>query len=1002
MEIQSGSGQSGESVSLEIRLFGDFQVEISGAPIPSLRTRKGQWLLALLTLRHDRETPRDWLAGTLWPDSDESLALANLRRSLNDLRHALGSEAPRLLAPTPRSLRFDLAGAFCDVHAFDAAIQIGMRAEGGGMKEKPSASSRIPPPSALEEAVALYRGPLLEACPEPWAVPERERREQSYLSALQTLAHQAMQQGQQEDAIPFLRRILQVNPLLEAAQIALMEAFTAVGEPAEAIRVYREFRLLLRRELNAEPEGRTTALYRRLRSEAGQEGLRYSGIPLGNNDQRPTPDDAIENQKSKVENPGAPLLSLLSPPSNALVGRGRELATIVERLASARLVTLTGMGGIGKTRLAQATAEEVGEDYPGEVWFVPLADLAEPERLLETVRDALCLPPLSSVEPLHQIRARLAGEKTLLVLDNMEQLLPVGAEAVQRLLAALPQLTILITSRHRLGLSAEWEISVPPLSLPDPASPPDTPEAGLQYPGVELFVTRARMRNPDFALTAENLAPVVALCTALEGIPLATELAAAWTQVLSPVQMQARLSQRFQLLKTRQQDSPSRHRSLYAAMESSFRLLSPASQSFFTKLSIFRGGWTLEAAEAVCAEPNALEALADLSEASLVVAEERAGEMRFRFLDTVREFAAEQQSDVAQREAAERHIAYFLSLAQEATQHLDSVEQTRWLDRLDCENENLRAALDRCVGAEAKTALQGLELAVLLHDFWDRKGYLTEGRQRLMTALESAGAHAEVSLRASALRAIGGLSHRLGDLIQGEAALQEALGLSREHGDTYGETAALANLGELKGNQGDFETADALLKEALQQYREQGNRKREGEILGFLGYLAREQKDFATARALTEEALAIHRALGNRHGISWNLGSLGYVAEGENNREEAERLFTQALFLNREMQNTSGEAWALTSLAHLARGRGDTASASALLQQAVDIYRSQHEISSTGWALFELGATLLQQGDSEAARATLQESLYLLTLCGENKVSLRVTELLDSIAREAR
>ncbi|HLV79866.1 MAG TPA: BTAD domain-containing putative transcriptional regulator, partial [Chthonomonadaceae bacterium] len=319
---------------LEIHLLGPFDARVRGERLSPLRTRKGQWLLALLILKQGRPLERDWLAGTLWPDSHETQARMSLRKSLNDLRQALGAQACRLHAPTPRTLAFDLSDAFADVARFDAAIARG--------EEKD-----------LQQAVALYRGPLLENCQEEWVLLERQTREQAYLHALEHLAARAMERGDPAAAVERLRACVTSDPLRESAQRLLMEAHAAAGSFAAATEVYRDLRLLLRRALNAEPDAETRALYQRLRLEA----------------QVPAP--ALADRKPSA-------LSNLPYPISELIGRQEEIAAVQTLLTRARLVTLTGTGGVGKTRLAIEAAREAQDSYADGASFVDLAGLTDP------------------------------------------------------------------------------------------------------------------------------------------------------------------------------------------------------------------------------------------------------------------------------------------------------------------------------------------------------------------------------------------------------------------------------------------------------------------------------------------------------------------------------------------------------------------------------------------------------------------------------------------------
>ncbi|HLV81487.1 MAG TPA: BTAD domain-containing putative transcriptional regulator, partial [Chthonomonadaceae bacterium] len=609
---------------LALRLFGPLDVRLNDAPFPRLRIRKCQWILALLALRHDREIHRDWLAGTLWPESEASQALYNLRRCLSDLRSALGSEGERLASPTTRTVCLSLADASVDVLAFDAAIARGDVA-------------------SLEEAVLLYRGPLLEGCTEEWILAERQEREHAYLAALETLAAQAMAHRDQAVAARYLRLVVVTDPLRESAQCALLEALAACGDMAAATLAYREYRLYLYRTLHTEPAPETSALFQQIRNRA-QEKI------------------APETSSSScLDTPS--FAGRLPLPLTGFVGRGEELAEITRILSAARLVTLVGPGGVGKTRLAIQVARQLAGQISDGAWFVDLAGLSDSAQLPQAIASVLKVQEEREQLLLEVLGNYLSGKQMLVVLDNFEHLVEGGAIIVQGLLERAPGLTCLVTSRQWLGLEGEQEFPVAPLLTP---RLPGTPERLLEFGSVQLFVERAQAVRPDFQLTDANATAVAAICDRLEGIPLAIELAAARVAVLTPAQILAHLEHRLDFLMSRRHGIADRHRTLRAAIEGSYRLLPSPLQSLFSRLSVFRGGWTLEAAQEVCEEPEALDPLEQLREASLVVAEVEADstEIRFRMLETIREFAAEKLKPEWAADLRERHRDYFLALAE--------------------------------------------------------------------------------------------------------------------------------------------------------------------------------------------------------------------------------------------------------------------------------------------------------------------------------------------------
>jgi predicted ATPase/DNA-binding SARP family transcriptional activator len=638
------------------------------------------------------------------------------------------------------------------------------------------------------------------------------------------------------------------------------------------------------------------------------------------------------------------------------------------QVPACRLVTLTGPGGSGKTRLALEVAARLREAYGGAVWLVPLADVTEPRLMIDKALDALQLSRSSHLQPLEQVVAILSGQPSLLLLDNFEHLLGEGATLVQTLLQRAPSLRLVVTSRQRLDLAGEREFPLSPLGTPTPsprAAPAgilapeeqgdewaSAPEELLACESVMLFVDRAQAVRPDFQVTRANAGTVAALCRRLEGIPLALELAAARAGVMTPAQMLARLDQRFELLVSRHRDVAPRHRSLRAALEWSDQLLSSELRRFFRQLSVFRGGWTLEAAEAVCAgsegqraegrgHPDAipvLDFLEQLRECSLVQAEEETEETRFRMLETVREYAGEQLDRAEQTELSRRHAAYYLALAEHAQPYLKGPEQGMWLERLEREHDNLRAVLAWAVASrEADT---GLRLGGTLWWFWSLRGYLTEGRERLAELLAVGQANTEQELglpdraicqpvagsprsRAKAQACAGFLAQWQGDYAAARALFEQSLAIQRELGDPASIAFSLTGLGQVTLALGDPDRARFLCDEAMPIWQELQDQAGIAWSLNILGNAAAAQGDQKAARALLEEGLARWRQTGDRWGIAWSLNELGNMLLAQKEYAAARSLYESSLAIKRELGDKAGLAWSFDNLGRVACHQGD-------------------------------------------------------------------------------
>jgi predicted ATPase len=701
-------------------------------------------------------------------------------------------------------------------------------------------------------------------------------------------------------------------------------------------------------------------------------------------------------------NPAHP--TSLPPYLTHFFGRVAELARLGEMLrtdpapdgdgdtGAVRLLTLTGPGGTGKTRLAVETAARLAEPLAGAVWFAGLSELTDPALIVPTVRGAMGLPNQPGADPFEQVSAALSRQPSLLVLDNFEQLVEAGGPAVVRdLLARAPTLSCLVTSRQVLGLAGEWEFPVGP--LPTPPAWEQTPEGLMEVEGVRLFADRARASRPDFQVTRSNARAVAELVSHLEGIPLALELAAARAAVMSPAQMLGQLANRLDFFASRQREVVARHRTLRAAIDWSYQLLTPELRRFFARLSVFRGGWTAEAAEQVCGEPvggsaadPALDLLEQLRECSLIVAEESpgTGDTRFRMLETLRQYAQERLVEAGERAAVQvRHRDHFLSLAEETKPKLYGPEQTRLLTVLDEEHDNLRQALRLCREEEDAAGIEaGLRLAASLEEFWWMRGHWSEGREHVTALLSRPGAREAAGARVGALNVAGTFACLQVDWAAAQSLFEEALALARELGDKGGIAESVYGLGTLAWHHGDLAAARAWEEERLALARELGDRRVIASALNRLGNIANRQGDYAAGLALLEESLAMKRELGDTQGILTCLYCIAVLAFRQGDYRAARALYEECLAKARA--GKLGIHGYQEARAVVADRQGDHGEARALLEEFLATCREQGDkvgIAGTkgGIALYDrrLGVVALHQGDFGEARAVLEQGLAI-------------------------
>ena len=886
---------------IELRVLGPVEALRDGLALPVGGPRQ-RALLALLALEPGRPVAHGRLVDELWAGEPPEGAEITLRSYVSRLRATLGPEAPITSASASYTLEVD--AQTIDARRFERMV-----------RDAETALARRNPRGARDLAtagLALWRGSAYGDHGSDGALRiDADRLQALRLRATELRLEASLALGENAELVDELEALVREHPYMERFWQQLMLALYRADRQADALAAYHRARLALDEQLGIEPGAALQELEAAI--------LRHDVPPA-----EPPPDR-----------------NTLPAPISTFIGRGDELAAVGRLVRDHRLVTLTGIGGVGKTRLGIEAARAVAEESRDGAWFVDLAPLADPAMVATHVASAIGLREAAGTEPIERLAAHVRDQAGLLLLDNCEHLHAEVARLAHRLLASSPALRILATSREVLGVPGEAEYQVPPLSLP---ASTDSSDAIRDSEAVRLFVARAREARPGLADDDATLATIARICAELEGLPLALELAAARARVLSATEIGSRLHDRFRFLVSWSRLATARHRTLLEAMDWSYGLLDPDAQRLLAEVSVFAGGFTLEAVASVATGPaaeHALELIERLVEASLVNVDQSADPTRYRLLETVRQYGAGHlESSGMTGELRDRHARYFARLAAAARDPIRSAGvQTEWMARLDQDRDNVRAALTSSLERGAgERALQIAE--AVWYYFWVR-GQSREGRAWLERSLEDAAA-ADPTLRATALLGLGGLAWALGDFDVAEPAAAEAARLLDELGDALQAGKAQNTLGLLAAGRGDPGRARGLYLAALERYGTvdadlQSLRRSTAIVVDNLGTAHYDLHEFDEARRRYEEARSINLELGDPEGVAMNDLHLALVDIEARDWSDARDRIASALDLYRRVEFLHYASECLEVAATVANGLGEPREAAFALGAATQL-----------------------------------------------------------------
>ena len=974
---------------MEFRILGPLDVVAGGRPVQLTGTRE-RTLLAILLIHAGEVVSADRLIDELWGDDLPGDPSNALQVVVSRVRRALGGE---LLVTRKPGYVFHVDADSVDARRFGRLV---------AEAERLSLADQARRSSLLAEALGLWRGPALaEFALDSFARDEVTRLEEARIHAVELKTDADLALGRHAELAGELKALVAAHPLRERLRGQLMLALYRSGRQGEALRVFQEGRTALTDELGVDPGAELQELHQQILLQSAALSVALQAGPA-----------ARDN---------------LPAPVTSFVGRRAELRTATDLLRTSRLVTLTGAGGCGKTRLALEVAAGLAGSFADGVWLTELEAVSDPAVVPGTLAAVLGIGDGGSLGVSGETARPIAGKITdylrekelLVVLDNCEHLIEACARLTDLVLTAAPGVRFLATSRERLDVAGEALLPVLPLGVPGPHD--DTPALLAESDATRLFTDRAVAVQPAFRLDADNAPAVARICRLLDGIPLALELAAARVRIIPPREIAARLGDRFSLLTSGNRSALARHQTLRAAIDWSYELLAGPERELFARLSVFAGGFTLEAAEEVCGESTAvLDLLSRLVDQSLVIPD-GGGQARFRMLETLRRYADERLAASGEAETLRRrHAECFLRLAEQAEPLLRGPQQAALLRRLDAERDNISAAIDWAFRYDPEVAVR---LSSALAYFWLIGRHRSEIRRRLTDAVETArGASAASRSKALAwaaqlgcvegpadqaaaharearelalavgdpwwialCEAILGLATGLsGDPVRAGELLAAADGRFQQLGDAWGTALASMFRGLVSMLTAEFDQAATLARQGLDGFRAAGDQWGQTMTLELLALLARQQGRYGDAIAANEEALGVVRELGLRDEAPFLLADLGNLHALSGDFETAAVLHKEALDLGQEAGTRDAQALARKGLAHAARRQGDYARASDLYRSALAYYQEASSPAGIAGSLEglacvaaarqrpERAAVLLGAAESTRAQAQVQ------------------------------
>lgn len=949
--------------SLALHFLGHPHLLLGNLPL-AVNRRAVLALLAYLAVNNSQirqKHPRELLSALLWPDINQIKAFTNLRHTLWETQKVLG---PGWLVIERETISINPdANLWVDVHRFESLLLEGQK--------QSDISLRIP---LLTECVKLYRhhfltGFNLKNSPpfDEWSLSRADELRHRLTESLTLLTEDYCLLGNAGAALPYARRLVTLDPLNESAHRVLMQVYIQVGQHNAALKQYQNLEQILRKELGLDPQPETRTLYKQIRKGDIKQ------IQVGIKNETVIPKNNLPQQLT------------------SFIGREKELDEIARLLVSNRLVTLTGSGGIGKTRLSLQVGSRVLNQFPDGVWFIELAPLANPDLIPQTILTALHFGEQAGKTSLQVLEEQLKSKKLLLILDNCEHLIEACASLAHALLKSTPEIKILATSREVLDIGEELAWRVPSLPLPDLNASLEL-EHLTQCETVRLFIERALLVQPYFNINHDNVTVIAQICSRLDGIPLAIELAAARIKALSVNQIARRLDDRFRLLTKGSHTVLERHQTLRATIDWSYNLLNADEKKLLSRLSIFRGGWTLEAAERICVkqqgEFDILDVLSDLIDKSLVIMDGSGDEARYHLLETTRQYALEKLREVFESELLHnQHLAYFVELAEKGNRKITGRHQAEVINLLNAELDNFRTALEWCVSSHyVESALQMLGA---LGWAWDMRGYYNElrGWFEKIRFLEDPTNYPEAYARL--LNHLGRFAADFDHRPDAESILEQGrvLWLGLGNRGEYGLADVLCFLGMNAMIRGEVEKAERFYIECHELAKKCDNQRVIAASTRFLGDVQWARGNLPEALKLYEQSLQYSQHIGDLLIISIAAGQLGNLFTELGNYKRARPLYEMELEINERLHFRFGLANVYINMSELHRREGDYLEAEQWLEKRMNVSRDLGMKDRMALDLYFFGLLALHRNDYASARTRFRDYFdFDQTL--EEKISL--------------